>query len=424
MDIKKIVNWKKLNKDKSSQYINIINTSPLFDAKWYTETYLNNSEKVELIVNPALHYLSKGYQLGYDPSIYFSTLRYLKKHKDVAKVKFNPLLHFEIHGRKEGRQYYDSIVLSIKKSIFFDESWYKKKYLINSNMDPATHYTYIGEKLGFLPSNTFSDTFYKQKENQIQYSNIQKANHIVKDYKPSLVEFELEGKELGRYYQNFTSIFNHIKNTSKRKNSNMDGKEKSIDDNNIRIFITTNKDAYMPSNRLFSMVQTGSALNSNKFENMYQDNIGDNISTLNPHYCELTGQYWVWKNMCDYEYIGFFHDRRYLSFNKDLNNTHNKYELSMGSIDEYTIDQLGLHEENMIKIIKENDIIVPLAVDFKEADNLVDSSVYGQFKEIDGLPIEAFDYAIEIITQCITFRCMYCYSLAYKGLQILKIYFV
>lgn len=42
------------------------------------------------------------------------------------------------------------------------------------------------------------------------------------------------------------------------------------------------------------------------------DNTGDNISSKNKYYCELSTQYWVWKNI-DSEYYGFCHYRRYLS---------------------------------------------------------------------------------------------------------------
>lgn len=46
------------------------------------------------------------------------------------------------------------------------------------------------------------------------------------------------------------------------------------------------------------------------------DDTGDNISTQNRNYCELTAQYWAWKNPDDAAYVGLNHYRRYFAFDR------------------------------------------------------------------------------------------------------------
>lgn len=66
-------------------------------------------------------------------------------------------------------------------------------------------------------------------------------------------------------------------------------------------------------------VQTGAENAKRIFNGMIQDNIGENISSRNIKYNELTAQYWAWKNFSvigDPDYIGFMHYRRHFLFDE------------------------------------------------------------------------------------------------------------
>ena len=77
------------------------------------------------------------------------------------------------------------------------------------------------------------------------------------------------------------------------------------------------------------------------------DNTGDNISSKNANYCELTGLYWAWKNLkCDY--IGLCHYRRYFA-GKNIHG--NDVEKKKAAI---------LKRQDYEKLLQEYDVILPV----------------------------------------------------------------
>ena len=96
---------------KNRKFYGEINNSGLFDAEFYKNTY-------EDVSGDALnHYLNKGYLEGKFPSLDFDPDFYLKTYPDVAQAKINPLLHFIVHGRNEGKISQQSYCVRRKEEI-------------------------------------------------------------------------------------------------------------------------------------------------------------------------------------------------------------------------------------------------------------------------------------------------------------------
>lgn len=78
----------------------------------------------------------------------------------------------------------------------------------------------------------------------------------------------------------------------------------------VIVIVAAHKKYQMPTDEMYLPMHVGA---SGKEDISYQrDDEGDNISNLNPYFCELTGIYWAWKNL-DSDYIGLVHYRRYFS---------------------------------------------------------------------------------------------------------------
>jgi lipopolysaccharide biosynthesis glycosyltransferase len=123
----------------------------------------------------------------------------------------------------------------------------------------------------------------------------------------------------------------------------------------VSVFISYHKNYHLFKNSILKPIHVGSALANHKL-GMQLDCDGENISVKNPNFCELTAQYWAWKN-CNSDYIGFMHYRRLFNF------TDNVYpEDRWGCVVEHDItnifEKYGLTDNNLNKVITEYDVIV------------------------------------------------------------------
>ena len=127
----------------------------------------------------------------------------------------------------------------------------------------------------------------------------------------------------------------------------------------IKIVMACHRDdIVIPDNPLIVPVQVGTALADHRFKGMQHDDEGENISYKNPYYCELTAQYWAWKNL-DADYYGLFHYRRYFSFSDESFRTNRFADALFDSNDEKTLERIGLNEHRMREVIEGNDFILP-----------------------------------------------------------------
>ena len=96
----------------------------------------------------------------------------------------------------------------------------------------------------------------------------------------------------------------------------------------VRILIACHKPVEVPSDGIYMPIHVGKALHSEIDLGFIGDDTGDNISVKNLNYCELTAQYWAWKNL-SVDFIGLCHYRRF--FNMVITSTN--IELIMKNFD-------------------------------------------------------------------------------------------
>lgn len=165
----------------------------------------------------------------------------------------------------------------------------------------------------------------------------------------------------------------------------------------IRILISCHKPTAYIKNSILQPIQLGSANAKTRLPGMLHDDEGDNISELNPKYCELTAQYWAWKNL-DADYYGFCHYRRYFNFS---NQTFKEDEY--GNILEYypgdyISDKYGLSEESISKAIDGYDLVITERKDVRKIPKYY-RNIRDHYQEAPFLVPQDLDTLLSIIDE-------------------------
>lgn len=109
----------------------------------------------------------------------------------------------------------------------------------------------------------------------------------------------------------------------------------------MKIYVITHKNfGWDSKNNVYIPLLVGANHNSCSIQHE-SDNTGKNISDKNSSYCELTGLYWIWKNVNE-DVVGICHYRRFFTKNRYL-----------------FCDKFILKEKNIKKYLRDFDIILP-----------------------------------------------------------------
>lgn len=162
----------------------------------------------------------------------------------------------------------------------------------------------------------------------------------------------------------------------------------------IKIFISYHKKSEMIESEIMTPIQVG-AKKSSVDLGILRDDEGTNISDKNDKYCELTAQYWAWKNE-DADFYGFMHYRRHFIFRDIEYRFEDGRPVSYRGIHKRYREEIGLNDDAIYECVEGVDLILPLAVD-TSSWGAVSNEV--QFSCLENLHAADFDIVCKTVTE-------------------------
>ncbi|MDR1127242.1 MAG: DUF4422 domain-containing protein [Treponema sp.] len=136
--------------------------------------------------------------------------------------------------------------------------------------------------------------------------------------------------------------------------------EEEVSDKKVKIYVSMHEPAYVPENNKYIVpIQVGTALSEERFADTLHDDEGDNISAKNKRYCELTAQYWAYKNDSGADYYGFWRYDRYFAFSEDEEETEESSVVSCENLNESVLNKYGVDERRIAGYCSDYDVILP-----------------------------------------------------------------
>jgi len=162
----------------------------------------------------------------------------------------------------------------------------------------------------------------------------------------------------------------------------------------VVIFVSYHKEGEILKSETLTPIHVGAARSNVKLD-MQRDDEGDNISVKNDKYCELTAQYWAWKNV-EADYYGFMHYRRHFAFREIPNPVGLGGVTIFPRIDEEYKQNIGLKDNEIYACVKDYDVILPTPVDASAWGTLSNEI---QFSCLDNLHAVDFDLTCQTILE-------------------------
>lgn len=164
----------------------------------------------------------------------------------------------------------------------------------------------------------------------------------------------------------------------------------------IKLYVSHHRPcSHIFSSNIVTPISVGN-FNGNEFGIELRDDTLVNISNKNDRFCELTVQYWAWKNDLASQYIGFMHYRRIFDFS-EMPKRESRWgivEDHSTKIDQGTYNHYGLTDAAISLQVAPYDIVLPNLWDVR---NSTKQSVREQYISSDGMSESQYDTLYSIV---------------------------
>lgn len=164
--------------------VRAILASGLFEPQWYASQRSNLPSVLDLALG---HYLEVGWKSGLDPGPKFSTDGYLAANPEVAASGANPLLHYVMIGRLQGRApgiERDGTNLQVVARVVlteFDANFYARhnQDAARTGYSPLGHFLSVGWTSGRDPHPQFSISYYLEANPDVRDAGVNPYYHYL-----------------------------------------------------------------------------------------------------------------------------------------------------------------------------------------------------------------------------------------------------